>query len=213
MRRCLGSRLAVRSGCVRAVEHVRRPRDVWWCRRPRFAPVAAFGDPRPVASVRDLMLKLSDELGDRASLRCVAGADGAESAELTPRNKGAAAVVVHHSTSEREAQPWLMVVDHVASPGDVDDLAQVLDGVLAGGLTLIEGNGRSRLEVYLGGRRCTRVRVTALPCSYLLATGDGERRCAPMSRTRDHSRRATESGLSHSRRCKGGPRSPRLLIN
>ncbi len=100
---------------------------------------------------REQVLRLADELGERASIAFGSGAAGEAWARFTPRNSDAAPITVHYSTTDDDAEPWLDVADFMTSPGDLDDLAEVVRAVVARGARVVEGRGCTRLEVSAAG--------------------------------------------------------------
>jgi hypothetical protein len=66
---------------------------------------------------------------------------------FTPRNSEAAPMTVHYSTTDVDAEPLLDVADFVADPGDLDDVIDLMRAIVARGARVVEGKGRTGLEV------------------------------------------------------------------
>jgi hypothetical protein len=115
---------------------------------PRIAParrkLAVMG-----RGVSQLIARLADELGERATLRVETLGGGAECVELVPRNLAAATVTVEHDPNgdDEDEELWITVADEAAEPGDLEWLETALRAVIAGRVRVLEGSGRYRVEI------------------------------------------------------------------
>jgi hypothetical protein len=104
--------------------------------------------------VSELIARLADELGERATLRVEKLGGGDECLELVPRNPAAARLAVEHDPDgdDEEEELWITVADEAApeEPGDLEWLEMALRAVIAGRVRVLEGSGRHRVEIEIG---------------------------------------------------------------
>jgi hypothetical protein len=102
----------------------------------------------------ELITRLADELGERATLRAEKLGSGDECLELVPRNPAAASLAVEHDPDgdDEEEELWITVADEPApeEPGDLEWLEMALRAVIAGRVRVLAGSGRHRVEIEIG---------------------------------------------------------------
>jgi hypothetical protein len=103
--------------------------------------------------VSELISRLADELGERATLRVEKLGSGDQCLELVPRNPAGARLAVDHDPDgDEEEELWITVADEAAPEelGDLEWLEMALRAVIAGRVRVLEGSGRHRVEIEFG---------------------------------------------------------------
>lgn len=104
-------------------------------------------DPATHPKAKQFLHSVAAELGDRATFQTTAGVMGPEAWVLTPRNPRALTLAVEPDPHVAEN----LILDYAGevSTGSLGWLEHLVPAILSGGVQVLEGSGRRRIEVQL----------------------------------------------------------------